>query len=131
MRQSLNRLLVCHLGLGLTLTLGFLALGRTWTALSFGAGALAMLISCLGMAWSTWRMMDPTQSGLAQKRFALTAAIIVIKYAVLLGSIYYLTQCDWLDPLGFAAGIFSFMIAALMFAAFEYKKETKQFGRAF
>ena len=75
------------------------------------------------MAWSVWRLLN-------QKTIALTITVIVIKYAVLLASLYYLAQCDWLQPLGVVMGVFSFTLAALIYAGLEYKKETK-LGRAF
>ena len=105
-------------GAGLALVgawLGGLQLGAS---IAFGAGL--MLFNVVVLGWSWRRLM-------AKKSIAWTVGIIVIKYAVLLGSLYYLSQTEWLRPLGVVVGVFSFMIAALIFAAIE-QKETKQIG---
>jgi uncharacterized membrane protein (GlpM family) len=81
-------------------------------AASFGLGALAMGLSTAVMGWTTVRTMQ-------QKTFALTALIIVIKYAVLLGTLYYVSQTEWLRPFALVCGVASFMISALLFAVFE------------
>ena len=117
---SFKRLCLIHLLLTVLICFWAAVFGSLSLTASIAVGALVMLTSVVTMAWSTWRLMT-------QKTFALTAGIIVIKYAVLLGSLYYLSTTDWLRPLGVVAGVFSFMIAALIYAALEHKqKETNQ-----
>jgi hypothetical protein len=76
---------------------------------SIGLGAGLMLFNLVLLGW-TWKRL------IAKKSIALTVGIIVIKYAILLGSIYYLAREDWFSPLGAGLGIASFMLAALILA---------------
>lgn len=114
-RHHISRFLGIHLVVSTLLTVPLAAFGGFSLAASFALGALVMGLSTATMAWTTARMM-------AQKTFALTAAIIVIKYAVLLGTLYYLSQTDWLRPFAVVCGVSSFMISALIFAVFERKE---------
>lgn len=118
LQQSISRLCRIHLILTVGICLVVWLISGPSLSASIGIGAFAMSASVIVMAWTTWRLM-------AQKTIALTVALIVIKYAVLLVSLYYLTQTHWLNPLGVVLGVFSFMLAALIYAALEYKqKET-------
>ena len=83
---------------------------------SFAIGALLMLTNVGAIAWTSWRM-------LSQKSIAWTSLIIVIKYAVLLGSIIVLAKTSWFSSLGAGLGVTSFLIAALLLAVFNQKKE--------
>jgi hypothetical protein len=78
---------------------------------STAAGALIMTANSAGLTWAWWRI-------LAKKPIALTLLIIVIKYAVLLSSIYYLARAPWFNAMGAGLGIASFMFAALLFAGY-------------
>jgi hypothetical protein len=73
---------------------------------SFLMGSALMVVNVLLLAWTWWRI-------LTQKRIAWTLLVIVIKYAVLLGTIYYFTRAGWFNSLGFGLGIVSFVVAAL------------------
>src|SRR5687767_10864759 len=73
---------------------------------SFGLGALLMLANMALIGWAVWRM-------LMQKSIAWTSVLIVIKYAVLFGSIVFVSRLSWFSSLGAGLGITSFVIAAL------------------
>lgn len=76
---------------------------------SIAIGASLMLFNVIILGWSWHRL-------LAKKSIAWTVGIIVIKYAVLLGSIVYLARLDWFRPIGAGIGIASFILAALVLA---------------
>ncbi len=84
---------------------------------SVAIGASLMLGNLVLLGWSWQRLMD-------KKSIAWTVAIIVIKYAVLLGSIVFFARTAWFSPLGAGIGIASFMISALVLAGIYHKKET-------
>ncbi len=73
------------------------------------------------LGWSWARLLQ-------KKSIAWTVMIIVIKYAVLLGSIYILAQESWFMPLGVALGIGSFVMAALLFGLFDRRKVLGKIG---
>ncbi len=85
---------------------------------SIGIGAALMFGNVLALGWSWQRLMS-------KKSIAWTVVIIVIKYAVLLGSIVFFARTTWFVPLGAGIGIASFMFAALVLAAIYHKKETE------
>jgi hypothetical protein len=60
---------------------------------------------------------------MAKKSIAWTVMIIVIKYAVLLGSIFFLARTNWFSPLGAGLGILSFIVAAFILAVRSYRRE--------
>jgi hypothetical protein len=80
--------------------------GRPQLAASFAVGASLMLGNLMALAWSTWRV-------LAKKPVASTVLIIVIKYALLLGSVFYFARMPWFSSAGAGLGIASFMLAIL------------------
>ncbi len=80
--------------------------GRPQLAASFAVGAGLMLGNLMALAWSTWRV-------LAKKPVASTVLIIVIKYALLLGSVFYFARMPWFSSAGAGLGIASFMLAIL------------------
>lgn len=86
---------------------------------SFAIGAALMLINIFFLSWSFWRI-------LAQKTIAWTLLVIVIKYTVLLGSVFYLARTSWFRPIGAAIGITSFVLAALLTALFSNKNEKEK-----
>lgn len=75
-------------------------------------GVLSMGFTLTVIGWTIHRMLE-------KKSIAWTVSIIVIKYAVLLGSIYILTSKSWFLALGYGIGLASFVMAALVFAVFE------------
>jgi len=101
---ALIQFLVGVLAAGLGLAFGGFSLGA-----SIALGAGLMLFDVVVLGWS-WKRL------IAKKSIALTVGIIVIKYAILLGSIYYLAREDWFSALGVGLGIASFMGAALILA---------------
>jgi hypothetical protein len=110
---ALSQLVVLALGSG-----AFAAFGNSSLAASFAVGAALMLTNVVAIAWVSWRQLE-------QKSIAWTMMIIVSKYAVLLGSIFFLARTSWFSPIGAGLGIASFLIAALVFAIFTQKKETE------
>lgn len=91
-------------------------LGRPQLAASFAMGAGLMLANLGALAWSSWRM-------LTKKPIALTVAVIVIKYALLLGSVFYFARTSWFDSIGAGLGIASFMLAILGSALIAKKED--------
>jgi len=87
---------------------------RLGASIAFGSGL--MLFNLVALGWSWQRLM-------AKKSIAWTVLIIVIKYAVLLGSVYYFARTDWFSSLGAGLGVASFMFAALVLAAIYHKRE--------
>jgi len=85
------------------------------------AGAVLMTANLVLLAWSWARLMS-------KKSIAWTVAIIVIKYAVLLSSIYFLAQTPWFSPVGAGLGIASFLMAALALAVVISSKSEKAAG---
>lgn len=84
-------------------------LGGFQLGASIALGAGLMLFSVILLGWSWQRLI-------AKKSIAWTGVIIVIKYAVLLGSIVFFYRLEWFHPLGAGIGIASFVLAALMVA---------------
>ena len=114
--SSLKLLVTLQLVSGLVLSL---FVGWFWgfgLGASFAIGSALMLVNLLLLAWSTWRMLE-------KKPIAWTLIIIVIKYAVLLGSIVILARQSWFDSMGAGLGIASFLIAILALALIQQKKE--------
>lgn len=68
-----------------------------------------MLGNMAGLAWLWWRVFT-------QKTIAWTVLIIVIKYAVLLSSIFYMAKAEWFSVTLAGLGIASFLIAVLIWA---------------
>src|SRR5262249_12470182 len=90
---------------------------RLGASIAIGSGLL--LFNMCVLAWYWGRLT-------AQKTIAWTLVGIVIKYTVLLGSLYYLTRTEWFVPLGAGAGIASFMVTALIMAALHQYRETRK-----
>lgn len=80
---------------------------RLGASIAFGAGL--MLVNVFLLGWSSNRLI-------AKKSIASTTGIIVIKYAVLLGSIGYVWRMDWFHTLGVGIGIASLVVSALVMA---------------
>lgn len=74
---------------------------------SFGVGMVMMWANLLLLVW-VWARI------LAKKSFALTSAIIVVKYSVLLGAIFFLTREAWFSVLGAGLGMAAFIMSALI-----------------
>lgn len=107
--RNLSRLAVISLLVAAGGTL-IAALGwGVYQGASFAVGAALMVANTAGLAWMWWRLI-------AQKRIALTIGIIVIKYAVLLSSIFYLSRAHWFQMTPAGLGVASFVIAALIWA---------------
>lgn len=95
--------------------------GRPQLAASTLVGAALMLFNVIALGWTVDRM-------LAKKSIAWTVLIIVIKYAVLLGSIYILAQTAWFSSIGAGIGLVSFVLAILVFAMLSHWKELGKLG---
>lgn len=113
---SLRLFLILQFLIGGLLALSGTRLGSPQLGASIGAGAALVLLNTALIGW-IWRRL------MAQKTIAWTMLVIVIKYAVLLTSIYYLTRLDWFNPIGAGVGISSFMLAALALAYFFKRAE--------
>jgi hypothetical protein len=83
---------------------------------SIGFGSALMVLNVFALGWMWQRVLD-------KKSVAWTILIIVIKYAVILGSIWYWAHAEWFSPLGAGLGIASFMIASLVLAAIFHEKQ--------
>jgi peptidoglycan/LPS O-acetylase OafA/YrhL len=94
-------------------------LGGFQLGASMALGAGLMLLNLSMLAWSTWRMFT-------KKSIAWTSSLIVIKYAVLLGTLFYFSRTGWFDLFGIGLGIASFLIAVLALAVIQPKE--KQIG---
>lgn len=97
----LSQLLVGALGTAV-LTVGW----DSQLGASFGIGAGLMLLNVVLLGWGWWRILE-------KKSIAWTVVIIVIKYAVLLSTIVFLSRTDWFHAMPAGLGIFSFILAAL------------------
>jgi hypothetical protein len=98
-----------------------IAVGLIWgfqLGASFAVGVALVLGNLLVLAWAWWRLFE-------QKTIAWTLLIIVIKYAVLLGSIIILARMAWFRVLGAGLGVSSFVIAALVWAVIMQRQETE------
>ena len=114
--QNLRALVAFQILIGATFTGAICSFVNLQLGASFAVGAGLMLVNLLLLGWSTWRMF-------AKKSIAWTTMIIVIKYAVLLGSIFVLARSSWFSLVGAGLGIASFLIAVLAMAFFQHKKE--------
>lgn len=74
---------------------------------SFAVGMLIMFANLLLLAW-VWSRV------LAKKPFAMTTAIIVVKYTVLLIAVIFLTRETWFHVLGAGLGMAAFIASALI-----------------
>jgi hypothetical protein len=113
---SLKLLAAIQLALGVVISLLGLGFGSFQLGASIAIGSGLMLFNLIGLGWSWQRLM-------AKKSIAWTLVIIVIKYAVLLGSIFFLAREQWFSSLGAGLGISSFVLAALIMALI-FRKDT-------
>jgi hypothetical protein len=113
---SLKLLAAIQLALGTVISLFGLYFGSFQLGASIAIGSGLMLFNLIGLGWSWQRLM-------AKKSIAWTLVIIVIKYAVLLGSIFFLAREQWFSSLGAGLGISSFVLAALIMALI-FRKDT-------
>lgn len=104
--QSLKVLALLQLASGLFFTSLITFFWGVQLGASFALGSGLMLANVLLLAWTWWRI-------LTQKRIAWTLLVIVIKYAVLLGAIFYFARSGWFNSVGVGLGIVSFVVAAL------------------
>lgn len=114
---SLKQLAALQLLVGAVISGAATALFSPQLGASIAVGAALMLGNLVALGWSWQRLMD-------KKSVAWTVLIIVIKYAVLLGSIVFCARTAWFIPLGAGIGIASFMVSALVLAAIFHQKET-------
>lgn len=104
-------------GAGFALAGGWLSDLQLGASIAFGAGLMLFNLIVLGWSW---------QRLIAKKSIAWTVGIIVIKYAVLLGSIVYLSRLEWFRPLGAGLGISSFVFAVLVLAVKSRMQKEKE-----
>lgn len=114
--QSFKQLTLVHLAITALGTLGFMVGAGVNSAASFACGSGLLLVNVLALAWAWWRVIT-------QKTIAWTVLIIVIKYAVLLSLITYLSRVTWFVSVAAGFGIASFLISALAWAVVSREKE--------
>lgn len=117
--RSLTAIAFYQLAILVIVAGGLYAYGQSQLAASFAYGALLMLINMTGIVWSWWRI-------LGKKPVALTILIIVIKYALLLSSMFYCVQAGWFNALGAGLGVASFALAILGAAIHTEPKPEKE-----
>jgi hypothetical protein len=83
-------------------------------ALTLCAGGGISLLTLGGVVWTTHRMIE-------KKPIALTASSIVIKYALLGGILYYLTQSMVMDVLWLGFGIATILPSLFIFSLLSEK----------
>lgn len=88
---------------------------------SIAIGATMMWVSVVLHGW-LWHFLTVKNS------IAWSVMVIVFKYAVLLESIYLLSQTQWFSFLGLGVGIASICLTALITLLIDRKKEIKQVG---
>jgi hypothetical protein len=110
---SLKHLASVQLILGTVVALAVAWLWSFRLGASIGIGAGLMIFNVMLLGWSWQRLI-------AKKSVALTVLLIVIKYAVLLGSIYFMARTDWFSAVGAGLGIVSFVMAAVVYAAISF-----------
>lgn len=109
-RRNLWALAGIHGGLALALSLGVASLWTPHHGASFAVGSGLMMANFALLAWIWGRLI-------AKKSIAWTTVIIVIKYTVLLGAIFFLTQVAWFHVVSAGFGMVSFVLAALIYVA--------------
>lgn len=114
--QGLKHLIGIQLALGLILTAIATAVFGLHRGASFAAGSGLMTLNIALLGWSWWRILE-------KKSIAWTVGIIVIKYAVLLSTIVFLSRTSWFDAVAAGLGVFSFVLAALASAIISGRKE--------
>lgn len=119
--HNLRLLIFVQFVVGILITGAAIRFGGLQLGASTAVGAVLMLANMVLLAWMWHRLMN-------QKSIALTAGVIVIKYALLLGSIFYLTRTPWFSPFGAGLGIISFLVAAVIFAVILGSKTDKTAG---
>ena len=106
---KLSQLILIQLSIALILSVGAMLFCSLYLGASIATGAAVILTNLLFLIWAWKRIF-------AKKSIAWTLLIIVIKYAVLLGSIFFLAREPWFSSLGAGLGISSFVLAALIMA---------------
>lgn len=107
LRIKLSTIALVQVSVTLVLTGAITALWGVQPGASFGSGMAVMLANSLLLVWIWSRI-------LAKKSFALTIAIIVVKYTVLLTAIFILTREPWFHVLGAGLGMAAFILSTLI-----------------
>ena len=115
--RQLKILTLWHSGFAALLTGGCAWAFGPAVAGSFAVGAGLALANVLALAWAWWRL-------LTEKPVAWTVVLIVIKYAVLLSSIYFLARTGWFEVIPAGLGIASFIPPVFVLAVFYQERES-------
>ena len=115
--RQIKILAIWQLILGTALSAVAGAVGGGPAGASFAIGVLLGLGNLLALAWGWWRL-------LTEKPVAWTVVLIVIKYAVLLSSIFYFARTGWFETVPAGLGIASFVLPALGLAVFYRESES-------
>lgn len=83
-------------------------------ALTLCAGGVVSLLTLAGVVWTTQRVIE-------KKPIALTGLSIVIKYALLGGILYYLTQIHEMDVLWLGLGVALILPSLFLFGLLSEK----------
>jgi hypothetical protein len=101
---------IAALGVGLVTWVGGVQPGA-----SYGIGAGLMLANLFFLSWVWNRLID-------KKAIAWTAVLIVIKYTVLLGAIFLLSQKAWFHVLSAGLGMVTLIGTSLAQVAFTHRE---------
>jgi hypothetical protein len=85
--------------------LGYLLVNSHF-AVSLMLGAAIMLVNLAGLAF-LWRLI------FSKKSIALAALVIIFKYLILGMILWSLASANWLNPIGFLAGLASLVFAVV------------------
>ncbi len=106
-KLSLKSVLIVQGLVGILLSGAIAAVWSFQLGASFALGMAIMWLNVLLLVW-VWSRV------LAKKSFALTSLIIVVKYTVLLGAIFFLSREAWFHVLGAGLGMASFILSVLI-----------------
>lgn len=102
--------IIAGTAVGLITLVGNFQLGASY---AFGSGL--MLVNLVFLSWVWNRLID-------KKAIAWTAVLIVIKYTVLLGAIFYLSQKAWFHVLSAGLGMVTLIGTSLAQVAFTHRE---------
>ncbi len=119
----MKRVLTFQVFIGILGSVFLLLRGTYHEVWSYSAGALIVTGNFI-LLGSGWNLV------FRKKLIALSALVIVFKYAILGIIIYIVAKQSWLQPIWFAAGVASMMMASLIYGLtlnlFEPKDELKE-----
>lgn len=88
------------------------------SAASFAVGGGLVLVNVLSWSFLISRILN-------KKLIALSATIIVFKYAILGVLLYKLLTFQWMDRLWFCVGLGSLIVSALLYVSFSKSEDSE------